>query len=162
MTKQLSFLPKIDRTETQKELEGVLEEVRIYRQFGMMRQEMKVTPSYEIRYHGPTNDVGNPLEDVALANLKQQEREEWLKKMSFRIDQFLSRLGNGYAGKIQRDIINKRYLEEECVYDYMVFNEIGMAERTYGRWKAKVFYKLAFALGLEVYEIKKNYGGDDL
>ncbi|PEY32702.1 ArpU family transcriptional regulator [Bacillus cereus] len=162
MTKQLFFLPKIDRTATQKELEGVLEEVRIYRQFGMIRQEMKVTPSYEVRYHGPTHTVGKPLEDVALANIEQIKREEWLKKMSFRIDQFLSRLGNGYAGKIQRDIINKRYLEEEGVYDYMVSNEIGMAERTYGRWKAKVFYKLAFALGLEVYEQKKQYGGDDL
>ena len=51
MTKQLSFLPKIDRTATQEELEGVLESVRIHRQFGMMRKEMKVTPSYEIREH---------------------------------------------------------------------------------------------------------------
>jgi len=50
MTKQLSFLPKIDRVATQKKLEGVLESVRLYRQFGMMREEMKVTPSYEIRY----------------------------------------------------------------------------------------------------------------
>ncbi len=33
----------------------------------MTREEMKVTPSYEIRYHGPTNDVGKPLEDVAMA-----------------------------------------------------------------------------------------------
>jgi len=31
MTKQLSFLPKIDRTATQEELEGVLESVRIHR-----------------------------------------------------------------------------------------------------------------------------------
>ncbi|PGA61260.1 ArpU family transcriptional regulator, partial [Bacillus pseudomycoides] len=60
MTIQLSLLPKIDRAATQKKLEGVLENVRLYRQFGMMREEMKVTPSYEIRYHGPTNDVGKP------------------------------------------------------------------------------------------------------
>ena len=72
MTKQLSFLPKIDRAATQKKLEGVLESVRLYRQFGMMREEMKVTPSYEIRYHGPTNDVGKPLEDVAMANIQQK------------------------------------------------------------------------------------------
>ena len=77
MTKQLSFLPKIDRAATQKKLEGVLESVRLYRQFGMMREEMKVTPSYEIRYHGPTNDVGKPLEDVAMANIQQSKREEW-------------------------------------------------------------------------------------
>ncbi|HDR4503026.1 TPA: ArpU family transcriptional regulator, partial [Bacillus cereus] len=47
MTKQLSFLPKIDRAATQEQLEGMLESVRIYKQFGMIRKEMKVTPSYE-------------------------------------------------------------------------------------------------------------------
>ncbi|MBG9519141.1 MULTISPECIES: ArpU family phage packaging/lysis transcriptional regulator [Bacillus] len=158
MTIQLSFLPKIDRVATQKKLEGVLENVRLYRQFGMMREEMKVTPSYEIRYHGPTNDVGKPLEDVAMANIQQNEREEWMKKMSFRIDQFLNRLGNSNAGRIQRDIISKRYLEEEDVCDYMIYNEIGMTERTYRRWKSMAFYNLAFALRLEVYETEETGG----
>ncbi|TKJ00422.1 ArpU family transcriptional regulator, partial [Bacillus cereus] len=115
MNKQLFFLPKIDIVATQKKLEGVLESVRLYRQFGMMREEMKVTPSYEIGYHGPTNDIGKPLEDIAMANIQQSKREEWIKQTSFRIDQFLSRLGNGRAGKDQRDIIIKRYLEDEDV-----------------------------------------------
>ena len=52
----------------------------------MMREEMKVTPSYEIRYHGPTNDVGKPLEDVAMTNIQQSKREEWIKQTSFCID----------------------------------------------------------------------------
>lgn len=161
MTKQLSFLPKIDRAATQEKLEGVLESVRIYRQFGMMRKEMKVTPSYEVRYHGPTHDVGQPLEDVAMENIQQGEREKWLEYMSFRIDQFLKRLGNGRAGNIQRDIISKRYLEEEDMCDYMVYNEIGMAERTYRRWKSRAFYNLAFALRLEVYEQEESQEGSD-
>ncbi|KUH44893.1 ArpU family phage packaging/lysis transcriptional regulator [Bacillus mycoides] len=159
---QLTFLSKIDRAATQGKLESLLEEVRIYKQFGMVREEMKVTPSYEVRYHGPTNIVGNPLEDVALENIKRSEREQYLENMSFRIDQFLSRLGNGRAGRIQRDIINKRYLEEEDVCDYMIYNEIGMAERTYRRWKSRAFYNLAFALRLEAYEIEKQNGGEDL
>ncbi|PEE79389.1 ArpU family transcriptional regulator [Bacillus toyonensis] len=159
---QLTFLSKIDRTATQGKLENLLEEVRIYKQFGMVRAEMKVTPSYEVRYHGPTNTVGSPLEDVALENIKRSEREQYLKNMSFRIDQFLSRLGNGRAGSIQREIINKRYLEEEDVCDYMIYNEIGMAERTYRRWKSRAFYNLAFALRLEVYEIEEQNGGDNL
>ncbi|MCB4335171.1 ArpU family phage packaging/lysis transcriptional regulator [Bacillus cereus] len=160
MTKQLSFLPKIDRTATQEKLEGVLESVRIYRQFGMIRKEMKVTPSYEVREHGPTHTVGKPLEDVAIANLQQSEREEWLELISFRIDQFLNRLGNGSAGRIQRDIISKRYLEEEDVCDYIIYNEIGMAERTYRRWKSRAFYNLAFALRLEVYETDEKGGNE--
>ncbi|PEF03353.1 ArpU family transcriptional regulator [Bacillus thuringiensis] len=160
MTKQLSFLPKIDRTATQEKLEGVLESVRIYRQFGMIRKEMKVTPSYEVREHGPTHTIGKPLEDVAIANLQQSEHEEWLELISFRIDQFLNRLGNGSAGRIQRDIISKRYLEEEDVCDYMIYNEIGMAERTYRRWKSRAFYNLAFALRLEVYETEETGGNE--
>ncbi|HDR7448819.1 MULTISPECIES: ArpU family phage packaging/lysis transcriptional regulator [Bacillus] len=160
MTKQLSFLPKIDRTATQEKLEGVLESVRIYRQFGMIRKEMKVTPSYELREHGPTHAVGKPLEDVAIANIQQSEREEWLELISFRIDQFLNRLGNGSAGRIQRDIISKRYLEEEDVCDYMIYNEIGMAELTYRRWKSRAFYNLAFALRLEVYETEETGGNE--
>lgn len=38
----------------------------------------------------------------------------------------------------------------------MVYNEIGMSECTYRRWKSKAFYKLVFALGLEIYEIEET------
>ncbi|QWG33347.1 ArpU family phage packaging/lysis transcriptional regulator [Bacillus mycoides] len=144
---QLTFLPEIDRKATQVRLEVVLENVRIYRQFGMIRNEMKVTASSEVRYHGPTNIVGKPTEDVALANVVMSEREAKLQRLSFQIDKALSRFS-----KNQRDIIVKRYLEDEEVFDYMIYNEIGMSERTYRRNKANAFYKLAFALRLEVYE----------
>ncbi|MGE7937333.1 ArpU family phage packaging/lysis transcriptional regulator [Bacillus paramycoides] len=160
MTKQLSFLPKIDRAATQEKLEGVLESVRIYRQFGMIRKEMKVTPSYEMREHGPTHAIGKPLEDVAIANLQQIEREKWLETMSFRVNQALSRFGNSQTGKNQREIIVKRYLEDEDVCDYMIYNEIGMSERTYRRVKSRAFYKLAFALRLEVYETEETGGNE--
>ncbi|MGF9965345.1 ArpU family phage packaging/lysis transcriptional regulator [Bacillus rhizoplanae] len=146
---QLTFLPEIDRKATQARLEAILENVRIYRQFGMIRNEMKVTASCEVRYHGPTNVVGKPAEDVALANVELSEREEKLQRLSFQIDRALSRFS-----KNQREIIVKRYLEDEDVFDYMVYNEIGMSERTYRRNKANAFYKLAFALRLEVYEQK--------
>ena len=43
----------------------------------------------------------------------------------------------------------------------MIYNDIGMSERTYRRNKSNAFYKLAFALRLEVYEIEEHYGGDD-
>ncbi|PGT20755.1 ArpU family phage packaging/lysis transcriptional regulator [Bacillus cereus] len=145
--RQLTFLPKIDRRATQVRLEVILENVRIYRQFGMIRNEMKVTASSEVRYHGPTNIVGKPAEDVALANVVMSEKEVKLQRLSSQIDKALSRFS-----KDQRDIIVKRYLEDEEVFDYMVYNEIGMSERTYRRNKANAFYKLAFALRLEVYE----------
>ncbi|PEJ49489.1 ArpU family transcriptional regulator [Bacillus wiedmannii] len=152
---QLTFLPKIDRKATQNRLEEILENVRIYRQFGMIRHEMKVTVSSEVRYHGPTNIVGKPAEDIALANVAMSEREVKLKRLSFQIDKALSRFS-----KNQRDIIVKRYLEDEEVFDYMVYNEIGMSERTYRRNKSNAFYKLAFALRLEVYEVEEAGGNE--
>ncbi|MED1510328.1 ArpU family phage packaging/lysis transcriptional regulator [Bacillus proteolyticus] len=152
---QLTFLPKIDRKATQVRLEEILENVRIYRQFGMIRNEMKVTTSSEVRYHGPTNIVGKPAEDIALANVAMSEREVKLQRLSFQIDKVLSRFSKG-----QRDIIAKRYLEDEEVFDYMVYNEIGMSERTYRRNKSNAFYKLAFALRLEVYEAEETGGNE--
>ncbi|HDR4614607.1 TPA: ArpU family transcriptional regulator [Bacillus cereus] len=154
---QLTFLPKIDRKATQVRLEEILENVRIYRQFGMIRNEMKVTASCEVRYHGPTNMIGKPAEDIALVNIAMSEREMKLQRLSFQIEKALSRFS-----KNQRDIIIKRYLEGEEVFDYMVYNEIGMSERTYRRNKSNAFYKLAFALRLEVYETEEQVGGDSL
>ncbi|MED1042634.1 hypothetical protein S2E19_06031 [Bacillus mycoides] len=152
---QLTFLPKIDRKATQVRLEGILENVRIYRLFGMIRNEMQVTASSEVRYHGPTNIVGKQVEDIAVANVAISEREVKLQHLSFQIDKALSRFS-----KSQRDIIVKRYLEDEEVFDYIVYNEIGMSERTYRRNKSNAFYKLAFALRLEVYETEEQNGGD--
>ena len=106
-----------------------------------------------------THAVGKPLEDVAISNIQQSKREEWLEKMAFRVEQALSRFGNS-DWKNQRDIIVKRYLEDEDVCDYMVYNEIGMSERTYRRVKARAFYKLAFALRLEVYEAEETGGNE--
>ncbi len=77
----------------------MLESVRIYKQFGMIRKEMKVTPSYERKEHGPTHAVGKPLEDVAISNIQQSKREECLEKMAFRVEQALSRFGNNTVGK---------------------------------------------------------------
>ncbi|PFX53370.1 ArpU family phage packaging/lysis transcriptional regulator [Bacillus toyonensis] len=154
---QLTFLPKIDRKATQVRLEEILETIRIYRQFAMIRNEMKVTASCEVRYHGPTNKVGKPAENAALANVAMNEREVKLQRLSVQIDKALSRFS-----KNQRDIIVKRYLEDEEVFDYMVYNEIGMSERTYRRNKSNAFYKLAFALRLEVYETEEQNGGDKL
>jgi hypothetical protein len=60
--------------------------VFLYKQLGMICKEMKVTPPYERREHGPIHNVGKALEDITIANLQQSEHEEWLELMSFCID----------------------------------------------------------------------------
>jgi ArpU family phage transcriptional regulator len=79
MKEQISFLPEIDRKETQKKVEEVLESVRIYKQIGFVRREMKVTPAYTLRYHGQTYSVGNPAEEAAIWNAEKEQEIENLE-----------------------------------------------------------------------------------
>lgn len=43
-------------------------------------------------------------------------------------------------------------MQLEEMYDYEVYAEMGMSQRSYYRIKAKAFYRLAFALREEVYK----------
>jgi ArpU family phage transcriptional regulator len=52
----------------------------------------------------------------------------------------------------ERELIIKRYLSDEEVYDYELYNDTGYSERKYYRLKARIFYKLAFILGIEIYK----------
>ncbi|MMZ60101.1 hypothetical protein D1872_221740 [compost metagenome] len=138
---QMSFLPKIDRRATQKRVEEALETARIYKPIGFVRREMKNTPAYEARYHGATNKTTDATADCAVWNV---DKEEEIRVLTERIERAVSRLG-----KKEREIIEKRYLEDEG-FDYIVAGEVGLSERTYTRIKARAFYKLAFMLKLEV------------
>jgi ArpU family phage transcriptional regulator len=55
-------------------------------------------------------------------------------------------------GYKERAILIRRYMTEDSMFDYEVYCELNMSERTYHRYKSKAFYRLAFALKLEVYE----------
>ncbi|MOA56980.1 hypothetical protein D3C78_1810710 [compost metagenome] len=69
-----------------------------------------------------------------------------MKEQYEQVERAISRLK-----RLERLIINKRYMEDEDVYDYNVYSEIHMSERTYYRWKSSAIYQLAFALRLERY-----------
>ena len=140
---QLVFPWEIDRETTRQRVEQHLETARIYRQIGFVRREMKVTASPEPRYHGPTNVIGKPAEETATWNVDTEER---MKEITERVERAVSRLG-----KMERMIIEKRYLEAEDVYDYHVYTELHMSERKYYRLKSKAIYKLAFMLRLEAF-----------
>jgi hypothetical protein len=73
----------------------------------MIRNEMKATDSCEVRYHGSTNIVGKPAEDVTLANVELSMREERSQRLTFQIDKALSRFS-----KSQSEIMMKRYMEQ--------------------------------------------------
>lgn len=148
--KQLSFPWEIDREATRKAVEEHLETARIYKQVGFMRREMKTAPSYEPRFHGATNAISKPAEDIGTWNVDTDER---MKETQERVDRAVGRLG-----RLERQIIQQRYLEDDEVFDYNVFSDLHLSERKYYRVKSNAIYKLAFALRLEVYAEEEESG----
>jgi len=143
MDKQLTFnLPEIDREATKKAVEGMLEKARLYKQIGFIRREIKSTPSYEPRFHGNTYTVSKQTESISVWNVDAEQKMIDIVK---KVDRAVDRLN-----RKERDIIIKRYLDNDESYDYILCNELGMSERSYRRVKARAIYKLAFMLRLEV------------
>jgi ArpU family phage transcriptional regulator len=141
--RQLKFLPPIDEDRTKENVEVALEKCRLYEEIGFHPEyEPKFAHTYSLAPSFGTNAIHSSTEDVARKNVDtEMERREHVS----RVRKAVSRLS-----RIEREIIEKRYLEDAYVTDYMVYTEMHMSERTYYRIKTRAFYKLAFSLRLEV------------
>lgn len=143
------WLLRLDQDATRQRVEEALETARIYKHFGLFRREVGMTPNYEPRFHGATNQISKPTENVASWNVDTEER---MRETYEAIERAVKRLPPK-----QREIINKKYLDEpEEVYDFNVCQEVHLSERTYRRVKTKALFNLAFALRLEVWEEPKK------
>jgi len=142
---QLAFniLP-IDVKATRLAVEDYLEEVRVYRQIGFVRREAAMTPSYEPRLHGNTNAISKPAEDAAVWNVS---KEQELKRKSELLDMATNRLKS-----IQREIIQRSYMDAEGAFDYISCGEMGLSDSTYRREKNEAIAYLAAALRLQKFE----------
>ncbi|WP_449603650.1 ArpU family phage packaging/lysis transcriptional regulator [Paenibacillus sp. Marseille-Q9583] len=140
---QLAFdiLP-IDEKETRRRVEEYLETVRVYRQIGFVRRQAALTASPEPRYHGSTNAISRTTENIAIWNT---DRGAELEQKSKLLD-----LAMGRLKKVEREIIERRYMDYEDEYDSILCGEMGMSDRKYRRVKSRAIYILACALGLEV------------
>lgn len=145
INKQISFiLPEIDRTETKKAVEAAFEKYRFYLLTVPEERLPKLTATYSLVPPTNTNEFHSTTEDIAIKNVDfERERENYIE--------WIRRAVNRLAPK-EREIIVKRYLQDEEIFDYEIYNEIGYSERRYYRLKARIFYKLAFILRIEVYK----------
>jgi ArpU family phage transcriptional regulator len=141
---QFVFQKEIDKEATRRRVEQYLETARIYRQIGFVRREMKVTATLEPRYHAKTNAVGKPAEKTAVWNVDNEAR---IRDIEERVEHAVARLGS-----LEKQIIEKRYLGDEDVFDYDVYTELHLSERKYYRLKSKALFKLAYMLHLEVFD----------
>ena len=144
MIMQLTFLPEIDRDATKKNVESALEKYQFMLLMDPEEYEPRITTSFHLAASAPTNEFHSTTEDVAIKTMEMEERR---KNYINRIRKAVNRLS--YP---ERQIIINRYLSNENVFDYEVYNELGYSESKYYRIKSDAFYKLAFMLRIVVYK----------
>ncbi|CAG9620862.1 hypothetical protein BACCIP111883_01633 [Sutcliffiella rhizosphaerae] len=142
---QLQFkLPEIDRELTKKAVESALEKYRFYLLTIPEEKLPRITPAYSLVPPSNTNEFHSSTEDAVIGRVDgERERLEYIERIRRAVNRLSSR---------ERELIIKRYLEEDEVYDYEIYNDKGMSERQYYRFKGRMFYKLAFLLKIEVYK----------
>jgi ArpU family phage transcriptional regulator len=146
---QLAFkLPEIDREKTKMAVEAALEKYRFYLLTVPEEKLPKITATYSLTPPAFTNEFHSSTESAVIDKVDfERERDEYIE----RIRKAVNRLN--YK---ERELIIKRYLSDEEVYDYELYNEIGYSERRFYRLKARIFYKLAFLLRIEVYKYEEH------
>lgn len=135
-------LPEIDREKTKRAVLSALEKYRICLLTLDERQLPRVTQTFTLTLPAKTNEFNSSTEDVAIANVDGMN-------MKIKYIEKIRRAVNRLSVQ-ERQIIIKRYLVEDEVFDYEVYNEMGLSERQYYRIKSRAFYKLAFILRIEV------------
>ena len=144
MAKQLVFeLPEIDRTLTREHVEKHLEK---YRLLLLTQPEEKlpvITQQFSITPRSITNAFSSETENLAIERV---DNEQAIARFIERTNKAINRLS-----RQERAVIIKNYCNTEKLYNYEIYNELGMSERHYNRIKSRAFYHLALALRLEVY-----------
>nr|WP_321166924.1 ArpU family phage packaging/lysis transcriptional regulator [Bacillus altitudinis] len=104
----------------------------------------KITGEFSIMPPATTNAFRSSTESTAIKRIEwEQKRNSFLEK----VQRAVNRLPYN-----ERQIIIKRYMQQEPVFDYQVYNGIGMSERSYTRLKAKTILDLAYALNEFVFK----------
>lgn len=142
--KQMSFIRDVDGEKTKEAVETALEKYRMYMLTVPDEYLPRVTQTYSLVPPSNTNAFYSPTESVAIRKVDfERERDEYMN----RIVRAVNRLT-----KLQRELIVKRYMSMEEPRDYDVYNEMCISESKYYRERERAFYKLAFALRIEVYK----------
>ncbi|MCI1592474.1 ArpU family phage packaging/lysis transcriptional regulator [Heyndrickxia oleronia] len=149
MGKQLSFmLPEIDREATQANVEKEIAKYRLYC-FSVPEERLpKVTSTFSLVPPSNTNAFHSSTEDIAIERIDEQRKKE-------AYIEYFRKAVNRLPRK-ERQAFVLKYLGDEELFDYEVYNELGMSESYYHKkFKPRIFYNMAFALRVEVY-LKKD------
>ncbi|MED3905814.1 MULTISPECIES: ArpU family phage packaging/lysis transcriptional regulator [Anoxybacillaceae] len=99
----------------------------------------KITSSYSIAPPSKTNQFYSSTEAVAIQRIDyEREREEYMQRIQAAVNR---------CSEMERAIIIQCYMQPEDVYDYEIYNELGLSERKFYHLKGKALDKLAVILG---------------
>jgi len=144
MAKQISFLRDVDGEATKCKVDQAFADYRMYMMIVPEDILPKITPSYSLVPPSNTNAFHSSTEDAAIKRVDYEiERDTFMQKLQ----QAVNRLS-----KRERELIIKTYMTYEDVYVFDVYSEMGISETTYYRIRERAFYKLAFALHLQVFK----------
>lgn len=101
----------IDEKATRLAVEEYLEMVRQYRQIGFVRREAAITQAYSYREHQSTNAVSKQTENIAVYNVD--------KEAELQAKDRLLELGMSKLSSIQREVIQRSYLDDEGEFDFI-------------------------------------------
>ena len=140
----IDLLKNIDGKATQQSIEATL---RQYRTF-MLTTPDEFMPSITAKY---------TLEMPTFSNIKQSSVEMAAIKSVDHIkecERFFTWFNRGLCKltEIERRLITLAYLEMEPMYNYEICTELNVSERKFYRMRTTALYKLALALGKEVYQ----------
>ena len=142
--KQMSFLRDVDGEKTKEAVETALEKYRMYMLTVPDEFLPRVTQTYSLVPPSQTNAFHSSTESAAIRKVDfERERDEYME----RIRRAVNRLT-----KLERELIVKRYMSTEEPHDYDVYTDMNISHATFYRIREKAFYKLAFALRIEVYK----------
>ncbi|WP_153731561.1 ArpU family phage packaging/lysis transcriptional regulator [Sporosarcina obsidiansis] len=137
------FTREVDKRKTKAAVEKALERYRMFTLQVSLDKQPSITANYSLTStsnHLPSSST----ERAAIKNVQyERDRIEYLEWISSAVNRL---------SEIERTIIYRRYLRKYEQFDYEIYNELNMSERSYYRLKAKLFINLAIALKIEVYK----------
>lgn len=141
----MNLIPDIDKKKTITAAKEALEKYQLYILREPEIREPQVIPAWANLGipHPNTNAFHSSTEDCAISNV---DRETEMHRHVLSVRRAVSKLNFE-----EQRLIILRYLKQENMTDVAAYLELGMSERNYYRLRNKAFYKIAFALRIEVY-----------
>lgn len=138
---------ELDEQATLRKVRSMLTEVKKYKLYGEARREIRMTTSYQQRFHGETNIIQRPVEELALDHLEDDRLKVAYEGLQIAL---------GYLSDKERGVVENSYLEREPLVAEYLAERLHISVSTLRRLKVAAELKLAHMLDMEVFVFDEN------